>query len=92
MLVTVVHASGCAPLLLYVLLYGLDTYASRQLRQTPASGARSTGVGFFVPKAERHTHSPFARVALTGWLLSTGAHQPPPEIGAVVTQFVTWTG
>jgi hypothetical protein len=27
----VVHASGCAPTLLYVLLYGLDTYASRQL-------------------------------------------------------------
>ena len=26
----VVHASGYAPLLLYVLLYGLDTYASRQ--------------------------------------------------------------
>ena len=25
----VVHASGCAPVLLYVLLYGLDTYASR---------------------------------------------------------------
>jgi hypothetical protein len=45
-----VHASGCAPLLLYVLLYGLDTYASRQLGQTPASHARSTGVGLFVPK------------------------------------------
>jgi hypothetical protein len=27
---TVVHASGCASLLLYVLLYGLDTYTSRQ--------------------------------------------------------------
>ena len=24
------HASGCAPLLLYVLLYGLDTYTSRR--------------------------------------------------------------
>jgi hypothetical protein len=34
---TVVHASGCAPLLLYVLLYGLDTYMSRQLGQAPAS-------------------------------------------------------
>ena len=32
---TVVHASGCAPLLLYVLLYGFDTCASRQLGQTP---------------------------------------------------------
>ena len=36
---TVVHVSGCAPLLLYVLLYGLDTYASRQLGQTPVSRA-----------------------------------------------------
>jgi hypothetical protein len=26
---TAVHASGCAPVLLYVLLYGPDTYASR---------------------------------------------------------------
>ena len=31
----VVHASGCAPPLLYVLLYGLDTYTSRQLGQAP---------------------------------------------------------
>jgi len=38
------------PPLLYVLLYGLDTYASRQLGQTPASHARSTGIGLFVPK------------------------------------------
>jgi hypothetical protein len=34
-LVTIVHASGCASLLLYVLLYGLDTYASRRRAQTP---------------------------------------------------------
>jgi hypothetical protein len=47
---TVVRASGCTSLLLYILLYGLRTYASRQLGQTPASHARSTGVGLFVPK------------------------------------------
>ena len=44
------HASGCAPLLLYILLYGSDTYTSRQLGQIPASRARSTGIGLFVPK------------------------------------------
>jgi hypothetical protein len=48
---TVVHASGCAPLLLYILLYGLDTYASRQLGQTPGIHVRSAGVGLFVPKS-----------------------------------------
>jgi hypothetical protein len=46
---TVVHASGCAPLLLYVLLYGLDTYPSRQLGESLVSRASSTGVG---PRAE----------------------------------------
>jgi hypothetical protein len=40
---TVVHASGCVSLLLYVLLYGLDTYASRRLGQTPTSPTRSAG-------------------------------------------------
>ena len=40
---TVVHASGCVSLLLYVLLYGLDTYAPRRLGQTPTSHTRSAG-------------------------------------------------
>ena len=36
-----VHVSGCASLL----LYGLDTYASRQLGQIPVSHASSQGLG-----------------------------------------------
>jgi hypothetical protein len=35
----VVHASGCAPTLLYVLLYGLDTCASRQLGELGETAA-----------------------------------------------------
>jgi len=52
-LYAVVQASRCSSLLLYILLYGLDTYASRQLGQTPASHARSADVGLFVPKPTR---------------------------------------
>jgi hypothetical protein len=40
----VVHASGCASLLLYFLLYGVDAYVSGRFGQTPASHTRSAGV------------------------------------------------
>jgi hypothetical protein len=53
MLFTVVHASSCALLLLYVLLYGVDVYVSGQRGQTPARSVPSTGVGLFVPKPTR---------------------------------------
>jgi hypothetical protein len=59
-LFTVVHASGYAPLLLYILLYGIDAYLLGQLGRTPADFAISTGVGLFVPKPTRdalHHHS-----------------------------------
>jgi len=42
---TIVHAGGCTPLLLYVLPYGLDTHASRQLGQTPVIHVRLTSIG-----------------------------------------------
>lgn len=49
----VVHASGCTPLLLYVLLYGLDTYASRQLGQTPPATAALQALARSPPDVER---------------------------------------
>lgn len=36
---TVVHASGCASLLLYVLLYGVGTQVSGQIGQAPVARA-----------------------------------------------------
>ncbi len=50
---TVVHASGCAPLLLYVLLYRTDAYSPGQLGRSLTDFARSTSVGLFVPKPTR---------------------------------------
>ena len=50
---TIVHASGCVPLLLYVLLYRADAYLPGQLDRTLADFALSTGVGLFVPKPTR---------------------------------------
>ena len=49
----VVHASGCAPPLLYILLYGVDVQVSVQFGQAPARSVLSTGVGLFVPKPTR---------------------------------------
>ena len=50
---TVVHASGCASLLLYVLLYGVDVQVSGQLGQILARSVLSAGVGLFLPKPSR---------------------------------------
>lgn len=79
----------CAPLLLYFLLYGLDTCASRQLGQTPAGHARSTGVGLFIPKPSswdpRAGHT--RRLACwDGLWLSVGVRG---RNAAIVTQLVT---
>jgi hypothetical protein len=46
----VVHASGCASLLVYFLPHGVGVEVSRQLGQKPARSVRFTGVGLFVPK------------------------------------------
>ncbi len=50
---TIVRASGCASLLLYVLLYRTDAYLPGQLDRTLIDFALSSGVGLFVPKSSR---------------------------------------
>jgi hypothetical protein len=50
---TIVHACGCAPLLLYVLMYRTDAYSLGQFDRTLTESALSTGVGLFVPKPSR---------------------------------------
>ena len=47
------HASGCAPLLLYVLLYRTDAHLPGELDRTLTDFALSTGIGLFVPKPTR---------------------------------------
>ena len=44
----VVYANGCVPLLLYVLLYGVDAYLPGLPRQTPVIHARFAGVGLLM--------------------------------------------
>jgi hypothetical protein len=51
---TVVHASGCASLLLYVLLYRVDVQVSEQFGQTRRDQF-STSVGLCVPKPSTGT-------------------------------------
>jgi hypothetical protein len=82
----------CAPLLLYVLLYCLDIYASKQLGQTPVSHASSSGVGLFVFEAKfiDRDVGPTYR-----WPAETIHRRPrgnPCTDVAIVTQLVTSSG
>ena len=47
---TVVHAGGCASLLLCILLYGLDAMCQDSSVTFPAGTALTTGVGLFLLK------------------------------------------
>jgi hypothetical protein len=74
MLSVAVRARVVASLLLYVLLYGLDTYASRQLGQTAAGHAGSTGIASSC-RGQGDTQTVSAGIACTCLLLCAGVRQ-----------------
>jgi hypothetical protein len=89
---TVVHASGCVSLSLYVLLYEADAQAAEQLGQTPARLLLFTGPGLFVPKPTRecglpglfpNRRTPLGRLAGSyGCRITTGAQDTEPGPGS----------